>query len=129
MPSYGARSRGRLATAHPDLQEVFNEVIKHMDITILESFRDKDRQNKLFADGKSQLRFPKSNHNQVPSEAIDAAPYPVDWEDRERFYYMAGLIIGIAEQKGIVIRWGGNWKRDCNFKDNDFDDLPHFELI
>ena len=129
MPSYGARSMGRLATAHPDLQEVFNEAIKWIDITILESHRSEERQDKLYAEGKTQLKFPKSKHNKHPSEAVDAAPYPVDWNDRERFSYMAGIIIGIAKMKGIELRWGGDWNRNGELKDNNFDDLPHIELI
>ena len=129
MPSYGARSRGRLATAHPDLQEVFNEAIKHMDIKILEGHRDEELQNLFYAQHKTHLKYPASKHNKVPSEAVDAAPYPIDWNNKARFYYMAGLIIGIAKQKGIELRWGGDWNRDGNFKDNDFDDLGHIELI
>ena len=129
MPRYGARSMGRLATAHPDLQEVFNEAIKWMDITILESHRSEEMQDKLYAKGKTPLKFPKSKHNKHPSEAIDAAPYPVDWNDRERFSYMAGIIIGIGKMKGIELRWGGDWDRDGELEDNNFDDLGHIELI
>ena len=133
MPSYGARSRGRLATAHPDLQEVFNEAIKYIDIKILEGERDEDRQNALYAEGKSQVKFPNGKHNKHPSDAIDAAPYPIKWENTgknyERFAYMAGIIIGIGIQKGIFIRWGGDWDRDGELLDNEWDDLPHFELI
>ena len=31
--------------------------------------------------------------------------------------------------KGIPLRWGGDWDVDTELKDNDFDDLPHFELL
>jgi len=134
MPRYGARSRGRLATAHPDLQEVYNEAIKWFDITILEGERGEDRQYLFYLKGTSKVKYPNSKHNKIPSEAICAAPYPIDWDDRERFYYMAGLIIGIAKMKGIELRWGGDWKRNNKFnKDTPekerFDDLGHIELI
>jgi len=126
---YGKRSRERLKTAHPDLQEVFNEAIKWFDITILEGSRDEEKQNRFFAEGKSQVKYPNGKHNRVPSEAIDAAPYPINWKDRERFYYMAGLLMGIAKMKGIELRWGGDWDRDNIFKENTFDDLSHMEMI
>ena len=129
MYRYGRRSTERLKTAHPDLQEVFNEAIKYMDITILEGHRDEDKQNRYFAEGKSKVKFPNGKHNRVPSEAIDAAPYPINWKDREAFYFMAGLLMGIGIQKGIFLRWGGDWDRDGNFKDNEFDDLSHIEMI
>ena len=29
---------------------------------------------------------------------------------------------------GLKIRWGGDWDMDTQVKDNNFDDLPHFEI-
>ena len=78
--------------------------------------------------GKSQLEYPKSRHNLVPSMAVDVCPYPIDWNDRERFSYFAGYVRGVAAGMGIDIRWGGDWDSDGEVKDNSFDDLPHFEL-
>jgi len=48
--------------------------------------------------------------------------------DRERFTYFAGYVVGIAYQMGLKIRWGGDWDMDTQVKDNNFDDLPHFEI-
>jgi hypothetical protein len=42
---------------------------------------------------------------------------------------MAGLVKGIALQKGYVIRWGGDWSGKALFKDQTFNDYPHFELL
>ena len=66
--------------------------------------------------------------NANPSRAVDVAPYPIDWSDRERFTYFAGFVKGIASQMGIDIIWGGDWDNDTDLKDNGFDDLVHFEL-
>ena len=134
MPKYGRTSRNRLKTMHPDLQEVYNEAIKIFDIKILEGHRGEEKQNEYFSKGKSQVMFPNGKHNKFPSEAGDAVPYPVDWEDRERFYFQAGLLFGIAHMKGIELRWGGDWKRNFKFnkdvpEDKRFDDLPHTELL
>lgn len=128
MPQYSKQSTEKLATCDLRLVEVFMEAIKHFDHTILEGHRDEATQNRYFAEGKSQKKWPNGEHNKLPSLAIDAAPVPIDWKDRERFTYFAGLIKGIATMKGIKIRWGGDWDQDTQVNDNDFDDLVHFEI-
>ena len=128
MPRFGRRSKERLATCDNRLQDVFNEVIKHVDCSVLEGQRDEERQNKLFDEGKTKVRFPDGRHNDSPSRAVDVTPYPVDWSDRERQTLFAGFVIGIAKSMGINLRWGGDWDQDWQVKDNMFDDFPHFEL-
>jgi peptidoglycan L-alanyl-D-glutamate endopeptidase CwlK len=64
----------------------------------------------------------------MEGKAVDLAPYPIDWEDRERFHYMGGMIRGIGHQLGLKIRWGGDWDSDGEIKDNRFDDLVHVEI-
>lgn len=114
---------------HRDLQQVLEEVVKHFDCTILEGHRNKARQNQLLAEGKSQVPWPRSKHNDLPSKAADVVPYPVDWEDTNRMRFFAGFVLGIATSKHIDLRWGGDWNRDTQLKDNRFNDLPHFELF
>ena len=134
MPRFSGKSKERLGTCHPDLQKVFNEVIKHIDCTICEGHRREDRQNMLYAEGKSQVKFPDGRHNANPSNAVDVAPYDseirgIPWNDREVFHLFAGFVLGIAESMGIKIRWGGDWDKDWRVNDNKFDDFPHFELL
>ena len=38
-------------------------------------------------------------------------------------------MIGVGASMGVAIRWGGDWDKDNELKDNGFDDLMHFELI
>jgi len=128
MPYYSKRSQSRLETAHPLLQDLFNEVIKHADCTILEGHRDKARQNMLYRQCKSKAQYPDSRHNALPSLAVDVAPYPIDWEDLRRFYYFGGIVKGVAFVLDIPLRWGGDWDGDLQVKDQNFNDLPHFEL-
>jgi len=129
MPRFGNRSTRELNTLHDDLKEVLNEAIKYFDFSVIEGYRDEDKQFKMVQEGHSKLAFPKSKHNRVPSLAVDIAPYPIDWEDTNRFSFFAGFIMGIAKQKGIELRWGGNWDRDEQMKENKFNDLPHLELL
>lgn len=139
MPHFSETSKKRLSTCHPDLQRLFNEVIKEFDCTILEGHRGEEAQNKAFKEGKSQLKFPQGNHNAYPSNAVDVAPYPVEFPlstDSEytvrkklmQFTFFAGFVKGIAYKMNIGIRYGGDWNQDNNLKNNKFDDLVHFEL-
>ena len=128
MPKFGRSSKKRLATCDNRLQDVFNEVIKHVDCSVLEGQRDEERQNKLFEEGKTKVRFPDGRHNDSPSRAVDITPYPVDWADRERQTLFAGFVLGIARSMGIKLRWGGDWNQNWEVDDNKFDDFPHYEL-
>ena len=128
MPKFGSTSIKRLETCHEDLQQIFYQVIKHFDCSILEGHRGEEKQNKYFDEGKSKVRYPKGRHNANPSRAVDGAPYPIDWDDLDRFYYFAGFVKGIAAMLDIPIRWGGDWDNDTQVKDTGFKDLPHFEL-
>ena len=128
MPRFGKRSRGNLATCDERLQKVFNEVIKNVDCSVIEGHRSKERQNKLYDEGKTKVRYPNGRHNAKPSNAADVVPYPIDWEDRERFHLFAGYVLGVARGMGITLRWGGDWNMNFEVDDNKFDDFPHFEL-
>ena len=105
-----------------------NAVIPHIDFSIIDGQRSETEQTAAFLSGASQVPWPQSTHNTDPSEGIDVAPYPIAWDDRERFTLLAGMIIMAAYDLGIVLRWGGDWDRDTEVKDNKFDDLGHFEL-
>jgi len=129
MPRFGRKSTERLKETDYILQYILKKAIKVYDFTIIKGYRGKKEQTDAYNKGLSGLPFPKSKHNIKPSLAVDIAPYPVDWKDEKRFYYLAGLIKGIAHTYGIGIRWGGDWDGDGSFEDQKFKDLPHFELI
>lgn len=129
MPKFGNASQKRLYTCDQRLQELCNEAIKIIDFSVLCGYRDGAEQARLFSEGKTKLQYPMSKHNQSPSKAIDIAPYPIDWNDTGRFKLLAGVMFGIAHNKGYKLRWGGDWDGDWDMKDQTFNDLPHFELI
>lgn len=129
MAKFSQKSKSRLAECHPDLQRVLNEVVKGFDCTILTGRRGQADQNEMFATGRSKVRYPNSKHNANPSNAVDVAPYPIDWTDRERFHYFAGYVMGVASNMGVRLRWGGDWDSDREVRDNSFDDLVHFERV
>ncbi len=140
MYSFGSTSKKRLDTAHKDIQAICNEVIKHIDFSILEGTRTLEQQQEYYRDGKSKIDGVnrKSKHQSLPSLAVDVAPYPIEWKgdkSRARFYLLAGYFFMASEklyEDGVIehkLRWGGDWDSDKDFKDQSFDDLPHFELI
>ena len=143
MPKFGRRSREQLETCHPDLQTLFKTVIEEVDCSITCGYRNKEDQDKAVASGNSKAVYPKGKHNTNPSTAVDVVPYPVDWNDMDRYYYFAGYVIAKAEilrEVGEMIykvRWGGNWdglkygKIDFTYnrRKGVLDDKPHFELM
>ena len=124
MPRFGKRSKQRLKGVDTKLVNVLNELIKIMDVTIIEGLRTQERQDELVAKGASKTRYSKH----IQGKAVDLAPYPIDWEDRERFHYMGGMVRGIAQELNVPVRWGGDWDSDGEIKDNSFDDLVHVEI-
>lgn len=127
MYSFGVKSLNLLNNPQlsPTLRLLMIEAIKDspIDFTIIETVRTVERQRELVKQGKSQTN--KSRH--IPSsnvsgyaEAVDIAPYPINWEDINRFNKLADHIQKKAKQLNIPITWGGQWKTLV--------DRPHYEL-
>lgn len=134
--SFGSNSIGRLNTCHQDIIAIMNAAICNtpIDFAVIEGHRTQARQAQLFVEEKTTLDGvdDKSRHQSWPSEAIDLAPYPIQWDGpfaRERFYWLSGVIFAHARILKIPIRWGGDWDGDSSFVDQKFHDLPHFELL
>lgn len=121
MPRFSQSSLAKLATCHPDLQRLMERVIEERDCTIICGHRGEEEQNQALAEGRSKTSYPHSNHNSMPSLAVDAAPYPIDWTDKQRFIEFGNYVEGVAAGMGIKIKWGGRF--------NSFFDGPHFELV
>ena len=136
MPRFGSRSKSRLKGVNAKLVNVLNEAIKIYDFTIIEGLRTKRRQKDLYDKGKTKVMHSKH----MDGLAVDLAPYPVNFEDTKRFFYLAGIIKVIAMKLGANIRWGGDWNKDqvftsrglTNKKGTDskqnFNDYVHFEI-
>ena len=126
MPKFSKSSLGKLSTCDERLQKLFNEVIKHFDCKVTEGHRTIEQQIIYVNEGKSKTM--NSKHLTEPSLAVDVYPFPIDFKDTKRFYYFAGFVKGIASQLEIPIRWGGDWDSDTDLHDQNFNDLPHFEI-
>ena len=129
MFHFSASSKRHLSTCDERLQRVFNKVIERYDCTIICGHRNEAAQTLAFESGQSKLQWPDSNHNALPSKAVDVMPYPINWSDYQRSAHFAGYVLGVAEEMGIKLRWGGDWDRDGQLQDQRFKDYPHFELV
>lgn len=124
----GQRSLDRLKGVNPSLVAVFKRACETMpfDVTVLEGLRSYERQQELLKQGATKVSV--SRH--MSGNALDIAPYPIDWNDLERFQIVAEHMFKAAKELGIVIRWGGTWERSFTkpVKWAKFLDAPHFEL-
>ena len=128
MPHFSRRSTDKLNTCDERLQKICYDVIELMDFSVLDGHRNEEDQNKAYEDGNSDVRWPHSKHNKVPSQAVDIAPYDrgIDFKDFESFNFLATLMFEAAAERGIRIKWGGHFKHPDG---SDFYDGGHFELI
>lgn len=136
MPRFNELSLKRLNECHPELNILFTVVVKQIDCTIIEGYRDKAAQDAAFKSGDSKLEWPNGKHNRLPCLAVDVSPYPVFWENLNRFFWFSGYVLGVADQlydRGHIkhkVRWGGDWNHNYDITDEKgLRDLVHFELI
>jgi len=107
-----------LSGVHPDLVAVVKLAITitEQDFTVIEGIRSINRQRELVKKGASTTM----NSRHITGHAVDMVPWPVDWNDLERFEIMSEAMKAAAEELEVPIVWGGDWKS--------FYDAPHFEL-
>lgn len=147
MYRFSKVSRDRLNTCHKDIISICEEVIKVYDFSVIEGIRTTEMQQEHFRNGRSEMDGvkKKSKHQDDgtgKSRAIDIMPvkkgenaFSGKEKDNRRFYYLAGLMkmaaIRLKAEGKIThdLRWGGDWDSDDIYTDQNFDDLPHFELV
>jgi peptidoglycan L-alanyl-D-glutamate endopeptidase CwlK len=117
---FGSRSLARLNGVHPDLVKVMKRAIacSTIDFTVLEGMRTLERQKQLMKSGATRTM----NSRHLTGHAVDIAPYidgKVRW-DWPLYYKIAEVIKKAAEEEGVPLQWGGDWR---SFKDG-----PHWEL-
>ena len=146
MAKFSEKSLANLGECHPDLRRIFEHVIEHWDCTILDGARTLDEQKQNVANGASETMHSKH----LPgadgfSHAVDALPYPFDWDAIEKglnaikkadggmqiaeVYAFIGFVRGVASVMGIRLRQGADWNSNHQFEDQSFTDLPHHELL
>lgn len=131
MNVFGLGSRRELSTCDFRLQQLAHRVLPIKDHSVVKGHRPEDEQNDAFREGHSELPWPDGKHNGIPSKAMDVRTYPVPANEsdlREEQLYLLGMYKGVAAELGIPVRTGGDWDRDGEIADNNFDDFFHIEI-
>lgn len=136
--SFSNHSLRELATVDGRLVAIVEKALGYgvVDFKVLEGARTDAEQLEYVRTGVSKVMpGPKAKHTVGPASgrtkahAVDLVPVaPVDWDDRERFALLAGLMFAAASELQIPIRWGGDWDGDTQTRDETFRDSGHFEL-
>ena len=113
-------SRQKLQTCHSDLIRLIEAVAAEEKCAVICGFRGRYEQEQAYREGKSKAKFGQSKHNLRPSMAVDVVPLTIDWEDIPAFERLGEKIMAKADELGIKIKWGKNFKGLA--------DYPHFEL-
>lgn len=134
---FDSASAKRLKGAHPLLQRLLIAARAQIPFTVMDSQRGRVAQETAFRKGHSKAKFGQSAHNWDPAVAVDLAPTPLDWNNKNSFialwkvigYYdpKSGKGAGLALQMKIPLRWGGDWNMNGLWTDDGWD-FPHFEL-
>lgn len=137
MAKFSERSIKNLKGVHPRLVTLLTESIKNapIDFTIVEGVRTTQRQQELYAQGRTKPGAivtnvdgikRKSNHQPKADGygyAVDLYPFlngKVDVNAVKELKVIAAHIKSVAAQLKIKIVWGGDFKSPY--------DPPHFEL-
>jgi len=120
MRKYSQRSLNSLRGIHPDLRRVIDRALQDspLDFVVIEGLRSVDRQKQLVASGASRTM----NSRHITGHAVDLMPIgpngpAFDWPLYDQ---LGPAVKQAAEQEGVALDWGGDWKS--------FRDGPHFEL-
>lgn len=101
------------------LVRLVHKVAETEQFIVSEGMRSLERQKQLFKEGKTRTL----NSKHLVGRAVDIYPIVagrVVVDQWPPFYKLADAVKKTANELGITIAWGGDWK---TFKDG-----PHFEL-
>ena len=140
MFTFSERSLNNLKGVHPKLVAVVKRALElsPIDFTVLEGVRSQARQDELWAQGRTKpgpvvTWVQTSGTHGIQADgyghAVDLAPYPIDWNDLERFEQVSEAMFAAAKELGVTLRWGGNWDMDDKPHEHGESDNPHFELV
>lgn len=144
MAKLSKASIERISQCDVRLQRVFNKVIQEFDFTVTCGHRTQGEQLQLFKQGRTLTNGEwiktgktvtnidgykkKGKHNYFPSLAIDVVPYPVDWNDLDRFKELHKVVMRVASEEGVELVWGADWDSDGDIAEHSLQDYPHYEL-
>lgn len=126
------RDMDRLNGVHPDLVRVVEHAREIFPLFVIEGLRTQERQQQLYAQGRTapgDIVTKTLDSKHCKGLAVDVAPLPLDWKNRQAFLALAGAMFAAAQACNVRIRWGADWDMDGNIGERGESDMPHFELI
>lgn len=129
----GKTSLARLQGVDETLVNVVKRAIEisEVDFTVMEGVRTLERQRELYAQGRTApgkivTWTMKSRH--IEGKAVDLVPYPLDWNDIEKFNKIKDAMFQAARELDVNLRWGADWDGDGKYREKGEYDSPHFEI-
>ena len=129
----GKTSLARLQGVDETLVNVVKRAIEisEVDFTVMEGVRTLERQRELYAQGRTApgkivTWTMKSRH--IEGKAVDLVPYPLDWNDLDKFNKIKDAMFQAAKELDVNLRWGADWDSDGNYREKGEYDSPHFEI-
>ncbi len=109
---------GDLGLLHPTFRKKVEAVIRDarkqgQEFAVLETYRSRERQARLFAEGRSQLKLVGVHHFGLAADLVRKIDGAITWNLAD--YRLLGEL---ADKHGLV--WGGRWK---------FRDAVHLQAI
>lgn len=113
--AWGERSNAVRAELHIDLVLCVDQCMEWVnlhpdalfDLTLTEGYRGEKEQTEAYEAGLSELEFPASRHNTKPARAVHIEPYPIDYQDIDRYRVLAGMMYAAGGLLGVNLRWLG----------------------
>jgi len=126
--AFGKRSERNMIGLYPNYVKLLRHALARgvMDFAVIDGVRTLEYQKDLYAQGRTKpgkivTWTLNSKHLVQPDgygHAFDIVPYPVDWDDEERFIQLNDLIMSSAKMLDIPIDWGYDlWGTD----------MPHYQ--
>ena len=129
----GKTSLARLVGVDECLVKVVMRAIEisEVDFTVMEGVRTLARQRELYAQGRTapgKIVTWTMNSRHIEGKAVDLVPYPLNWNDLEKFDKIKDAMFQAAREIDVNLRWGADWDGDGKYREKGEYDSPHFEL-
>ena len=129
------RSLERAKDVNPKLIDIILLAIKRTPIDFGVAYqggaRTAEEQNQLFKEGYSKCDGYLILSKHQSGDAIDLNVFvgAKVVENKEMLCVIAGIMFACANELNVQIRWGLDWDKDGDIRDNTFNDMYHFEIV
>jgi peptidoglycan L-alanyl-D-glutamate endopeptidase CwlK len=93
--------------------------------------RTSEEQNQLFKEGYSKCDGYEKISKHQTGDAVDLNVFVGNKivENKEMLCVVAGVMFACASEQGVNLRWGLDWNKNGDIRDNKFNDMYHFEIV